>query len=64
MQLTVKGKPVGPGTEMSITGERGTFTFHSVSWSKEGKISLTFVGGSSGNECFRSFRPERVKKVY
>jgi hypothetical protein len=64
IQLTIAGKPVGPGAMMSITGERGLFKFKSVSWSKEGNMSLTFVGGVVGEECWRSFRPERVKKVH
>jgi hypothetical protein len=64
MQLIVKGKPIGPGTEMSIIGERGRFTFKYPSWNKEGRMSLTFVGGLPGHESYRSFYVERVKKVY
>jgi hypothetical protein len=63
MQLKILGKPVGPGTVMLIKGERGQFRFHSVSWSQAGEMSLTFIGGPAGHESYRSFRPDRVKKV-
>lgn len=63
MELKVKGKPIGPGSEMLIKGERGVYTLKSVSWSSEGKISLNCIGGPAGHTCWRSFRPERVKKV-
>lgn len=64
MELKVKGKSIGPGSLLSIKGERGIYTLKSVSWSKEGLVSLNCVGGPAGHTCWRSFRPERVKKVY
>jgi hypothetical protein len=63
MQLKVLGRPIGPGTMMQIKGERGTFKFLYPTWSSEGRLSLTFVGGLAGHLCYRSFYPEKVKKV-
>ncbi len=62
--LKVKGVPIGPGMEMAITGERGRFRFLYPSWNRDKKLILNFVGGPKGHEAFRSFYPERVKKVY
>jgi hypothetical protein len=61
MELKVRGVPVGPGTVMEIKGERGKFTFAYPTWSKAGRLSLTF---HSPDGSFRSFYPERVRKVY
>jgi len=63
-ELRIKGKPIGPGTVVTITGERGKFTFLYPTWSKSGKMSLTFVGGPPGHYSYRSFYPEKVKKVF
>lgn len=52
-----------PGGAVRISGERGTFTFIKASQSASGEISLDFVGGLPGHYAFRSFRPERVKKI-
>jgi hypothetical protein len=62
--IEVKGHQVIPGTEMDIVGERGRFRFKSSHRTAEDKLVLTFVGGVSGEECWRSFYAERVKKVY
>jgi hypothetical protein len=62
--IEVKGQQVIPGTEMEITGERGRFRFKSSRRTSDDKLVLTFVGGVSGEECWRSFYAERVKKVY
>lgn len=63
VQLQVLGKPIGPGSMCLIKGERGTFRFMYPSWSQEGRLSLTFVGGLAGHQCYRSFYPDKVKKV-
>jgi len=62
-ELRIKGKAVGPGTVMTISGVRGKFTFLYPTWSKDGRLSLTFVGGMPGHYSYRSFYPERVKRV-
>ena len=61
--LLVKGRPIGPGTMCEIKGERGRFKFLYPTWTSEHKLVLNFVGGKSGHECYRSFYPERVKRV-
>lgn len=59
--LKINGRIVEPGTELSITGERGRFRFVAVF---TGDGSLTCYGGTQGHEMFRSFRPERVRTVH
>ncbi len=63
MELRILRKPVGPGTIVQIKGERGMFTVKSISTSAAGLISVNCVGGPAGHAAWRSFRPERVKKV-
>jgi hypothetical protein len=63
LKIKVKGKSIGPGTQVLIKGARGKFIFMYPTWSKEGRLSLTFIGGPRGHECWRSFYPDRVKKV-
>jgi hypothetical protein len=53
-----------PGTEVSITNQRGRFRFVNAQTTSQGKLVLNFIGGSSGHEAFRSFYPERVKRVH
>lgn len=53
-----------PGTEVSISGERGRFRFQGESTTGTGRVVYHFVGGVAGHECFRSFYPERVKRVH
>jgi uncharacterized protein YlaI len=55
---------VQPGTEFSIVGERGRFRFLGAEISDSGKTVLNFIGGAPGHEAFRSFYPERVKRVH
>jgi hypothetical protein len=61
--LKVKGQAVGPGSRLRIKGEKGTFLFLGVGWSKEGKMYFNCMGGPAAHKAFRSFYPERVKCV-
>jgi hypothetical protein len=45
-----------PGTEVSITNQRGRFRFVNAQTTSQGKLVLNFIGGSSGHE--------RVKRVH
>lgn len=56
-------KTLTPGSIVQIRGARGTFTFVKATTSHTGEVSLDFVGGVTGHYSFRSFRPDRVKKV-
>lgn len=63
-EAVANGRHLVPGTEVSIRGERGRFRFISAQETKAGLTVLNFVGGSSGHEAFRSFYPERVRRVH
>ena len=52
------------GTEVSISGERGRFRFVDETRTGTGRVVYNFIGGVDGHECFRSFYPERVKRVH
>jgi hypothetical protein len=58
------GRVLTSGTEVSVRGERGRFRFREHVRTPAGAEWLTFVGGPHGQECFRSFRPERVRTVH
>ncbi|HEX6506303.1 MAG TPA: hypothetical protein VF221_01605 [Chloroflexota bacterium] len=53
-----------PGTEVSITGERGRFRFQGESVTGAGKLVYHFIGGMEGHEQMRSFYPSRIKRVH
>lgn len=53
-----------PGMEVSITRERGRFVFVNAQITAAGKTVCNFVGGAAGHEVFRSFYPERIKRVH
>lgn len=53
-----------PGTEVSITGEKGRFRFVNESITSTDKVVYNFVGGIDGHECFRSFYPSKIKRVH
>lgn len=52
------------GTEVTITGERGRFRYQGQTTTSTGRTVYHFVGGAAGRECFRSFYPERIKRVH
>ena len=62
--VRVHGRDLEPGTEVSITGERGRFRFVRATTTSAERIVLDFIGGQAGHECWRSFYPERVKTVH
>lgn len=62
-EVTVFDHKLTPGTVVAIKGAQGKFCFKYATRSKEGKVSLTFVGGVRGHETFHSFYPERVSRI-
>ncbi|WP_084043315.1 DUF7246 family protein [Mycobacterium avium] len=52
--LRVHGRELVPGTEVSISGERGRFRFVGATTSAN-RLVLDFIGGPAGHECWRSF---------
>lgn len=58
------GRTLEPGTEVKIIGERGRFRFVKYVQTEDGTEWLDFVGGKGGHECFRAFRPDRIKTVH
>lgn len=64
------GRHIEPGTEVSIRGERGRFRFVShttVVGERSGEVILEWVdviGGARGASQWRSFRPDRIRRVH
>lgn len=52
------------GTEVSIRGERGRFRFLRAVETPAGAVWLDFIGGPAKAEKWRSFHPERVRRVH
>lgn len=63
-EAVANGRRLIRGTEVSVRGERGRFRFINAQVTSTGKIVLNFVGGVAGHETFRSFYPERVRRVH
>lgn len=61
--FTANGRTISKGTEVSIRGERGRFRFvqHVVTSKTEW---IDFVGGVKGYEKYRSFSPDRIRRVH
>lgn len=53
-----------PGVEVSISGERGRFRFVKTTTTAAGREVYDFIGGVDGREAWRSFYPERIKRVH
>jgi hypothetical protein len=62
-EITVNGRRVTPGTEVSIRGERGRFLFvkHVKTPTAEW---IDVVNGGDKGTGFRSFTPNRVRTVH
>lgn len=60
----VHGRELVRGTEVSIAGERGRFRFIRATTTSTDRIVFDFIGGTAGHECWRSFYPERIKRVH
>lgn len=58
------GRILTPGTEVKIAGERGRFRFVKAVRTDDGIEWVDFVGGVNGRECYRSFRPARIRTVH
>lgn len=65
LEATVNGRILTPGTEVSIRGERGRFRFMKrVTRPERGIEWLEFWGGPKHSEQWRSFYPDRVRRVH
>jgi hypothetical protein len=62
--IEVCGQVLTPGTMVSISGSRGRFRYIRSTTTSEGKTVLDFIGGTSGHDVWRSFYPERVRRVH
>lgn len=58
------GRHIGPGTEVSIRGERGRFRFLKRVTRDNGLEWLDFWGGPKGAEAWRSFSASQVRRVH
>lgn len=63
-QTQINGRHVTPGTELTVSGQRGRFRFLEHVTTEQGIEWLWVIGGAKGYETFRAFRPEAVKRVH
>lgn len=62
-KIQINGRYVTPGTELSISGERGRYRFiQHVQTSTAEWIDV--IGGPANYKAMRSFRPDRVRRVH
>lgn len=59
----VNGKTIDAGTEVHVPWE-GRFRFLRHVTNNSGAEWVDLYGGKSGHETIRSFRPDRISKVY
>lgn len=57
------GKPVLAGDEVHVPWE-GRFRFLRHVTNANGAVWIDLYGGKAGHETIRSFRPDRVSKIY
>lgn len=62
--IAASGRHLAPDTEVSIYGERGRYRFVRHVINSEGAEWLDFIGGPKGVIQYRSFRPDRIKRVH
>lgn len=59
------GRHIEKGTELSIQGERGRFKFIQHVYNPKSDVEwIDVVGGRKGVKEYRSFRPNRIKRVH
>jgi hypothetical protein len=63
-QYVVNRRTLRRGTEVSIRGERGRFRFLGAVETSTGALWLDFIGGPAKAEKWRSFHPDRVRRVH
>jgi len=63
-EISINGRNVSPGTELSIKGERGRFRFMQHVVNANGVEWIDVVGGRKNYDLQRSFKIDRVKTVH
>jgi hypothetical protein len=63
--ITVNGRHVDAGTELTIKDERGRFKFVRHVYNPRLDVEwVDVVGGAKGARQYRSFRQDRIKRVH
>lgn len=57
--MKVNGRTIEPGTELSIRGVSGRFTFRWMTGD-----DITCWGGRTGHEMYRTFPIDRIRRVH
>lgn len=60
-EVQVNGRWLRPGTEFTVSGERGRFQFLAYVTNRNG---VSWIDGRGPNRHYRSFYPSRVKTVH
>jgi hypothetical protein len=64
-EWTANGRNLAKGTELSIRDERGRFQFVRHVYNPKLDVEwIDVVGGPNGTKQYRSFHPERIKRVH
>jgi hypothetical protein len=64
-EWTANGRNLAKGTELSIRDERGRFQFVRHVYNPRLDVEwIDVVGGPNGTKQYRSFHPERIKRVH
>lgn len=64
-EYEANGRKIQRDTELSIQGESGRYRFRRhVRNPKNGAEWIDVVGGPKGYTSYRSFRPDRIKRVH
>ncbi|WP_224768996.1 DUF7246 family protein [Nocardioides ochotonae] len=58
------GRHLRPGVEFSVRGERGRFRFLRHVRTETGTEWVEGIGGPKGCHQWRSFRPDRIRRVH
>jgi hypothetical protein len=59
------GRHIEKGTELTIQGERGRFTFVQHVYNPKINVEwIDVIGGKKGVKEFRAFRPSQIKRVH
>lgn len=65
VDMKINGREVERGTELSIRGKRGRYSFFSVRETKSGRTVVTVVGPiNTGHEAFHACYLEDVQTVH
>ena len=65
VDMKINGRDIERGTELSIRGKRGRYSYHSTRQTRSGRTTITVIGPiNSGREAFHCCYIEDVQTVH